>query len=138
LVTADLVDRARASEAAAILDCTEESVTSALKRARHALRYQRAQADGLKPPPPDSAAERDLVRRFTQAYEAGDVDAVVALLTQDAWLIMPPIPLRYQGREVAARFLTATACPQFGEDRREPFIAAFSFMAVGCRLRGCR
>ena len=99
----------RASEAADILDCTEESVTSALKRARAALQYQRAQDGGRKPPPPDSARERDLVRRFTRAYEAGDVHELVALLTEDAWLIMPPVPLRYQGRELAARFWAATA-----------------------------
>jgi RNA polymerase sigma-70 factor (TIGR02960 family) len=99
----------RASEAAGILDCTEESVTSTLKRARAALQYQRSRSGGLKPPPPGSAAERALVQRFAQAYEAGDVHAVVALLTEDAWLIMPPVPLRYQGRELAARFLTATA-----------------------------
>jgi RNA polymerase sigma-70 factor (ECF subfamily) len=49
------------------------------------------------------------VQRFTQAYEAGDVHEVVALLTEDAWLIMPPVPLRYQGRELAARFWAATA-----------------------------
>jgi RNA polymerase sigma-70 factor (ECF subfamily) len=99
----------RASEAAAILDCTEESVTSALKRARHALQYRRARS-GREPPPPGSAREQALVRRFTRAYEAGDVHEVVALLTEDAWLIMPPVPLRYQGRELAARFLTATGC----------------------------
>jgi RNA polymerase sigma-70 factor (TIGR02960 family) len=99
----------RASEAAGILDCTEESVTSALKRARAALQYQRTQSASLKPPPPDSAQERALVQRFTQAYEAGNVKQVVALLTEDAWLIMPPIPLRYQGRKPAARFLAATA-----------------------------
>ncbi len=98
----------RASEAAGILDCTEESVTSALKRARAALRFQQAGSPG-EGPPPGSAQERDLVQRFTQAYEAGDVDRVVALLTEDAWLIMPPVPLRYQGREVAAQFWSATA-----------------------------
>ena len=98
----------RASEAANILDCTEESVTSALKRARAALQYRRARSADLKPPPPDSAQERALVQRFTQAYEAGDVKQVVTLLTDDAWLIMPPIPLHYQGRELAARFLAAT------------------------------
>jgi RNA polymerase sigma-70 factor (ECF subfamily) len=99
----------RASEAAAILDCTEQSVTSALKRARAALQYQRARSADREPPPPDSARERALVRRFTHAYEAGDVREVVALLTDDAWLIMPPIPLRYQGGEQATRFLAATS-----------------------------
>jgi RNA polymerase sigma-70 factor (ECF subfamily) len=98
----------RASEAANILDCTKESVTSALKRARAALQYRRAQSADRRPPPPDSAQERALVRRFTQAFEAGDVNQVVALLTDDAWLIMPPIPLQYQGRELVARFLAAT------------------------------
>jgi len=98
----------QASETAGILDCTEESVTSALKRARTALQYQRSRSPGRKPPPPDSALEQALVHRFTQAYQAGDVHAVVALLTEDAWLIMPPIPMQYQGRELAARFLAAT------------------------------
>jgi RNA polymerase sigma-70 factor (TIGR02960 family) len=98
----------RASEAANVLDCTEESVTSALKRARAALQYQRVQAN-LKPPQPGSAQERELVRRFTRAYEAADVPELVALLTEDAWLVMPPVPLRYQGRELAAQFWAATA-----------------------------
>ena len=98
----------RAREAAGILDCTEESVTSALKRARHALQYQRARSSDREPPPPDSSRERALVQRFTRAYEAGAVDEVVALLTEDAWLVMPPVPLRYQGRELIARFLAAT------------------------------
>jgi RNA polymerase sigma-70 factor (ECF subfamily) len=99
----------RASEAAGILDSTEESVTSALKRARAALRYRRAQSADAEPPPAGSARERELVRRFTQAYEAGDVDKLVTLLTEDAWLIMPPVPMQYQGRELAARFWGATA-----------------------------
>ena len=98
----------RASETANTLDCTEESVTSALKRARAALQYRARSAD-REPPPPGSARERALVQRFTQAYEAGDVHEIVALLTDDAWLIMPPVPLQYQGRELAARFWAATA-----------------------------
>ncbi|HEX3958956.1 MAG TPA: sigma-70 family RNA polymerase sigma factor [Trebonia sp.] len=98
----------RASEAAGILDCTEESVTSALKRARAALQYRRERS-AEREPPPGSERERALVQRFTQAYEAGDVQALVTLLTEDAWLIMPPVPLRYQGRELAARFWAATA-----------------------------
>jgi RNA polymerase sigma-70 factor, ECF subfamily len=99
----------RASEAAGILDSTEESVTSALKRARAALQYLRVPSPDREPPAPGSAQEQALVQRFTEAYEAGDVDRLVALLTEDAWLIMPPVPMRYQGRELAAKFWAATA-----------------------------
>ena len=101
-----------ASEAAGILDGTEESVTSALKRARAALQYRRAQPPGREPPPPDSAAERELIARLTRAYDVGDVDGIVALLADDVRLRMPPVPLEYQGREVADRFLTAVALRQ--------------------------
>jgi RNA polymerase sigma-70 factor (TIGR02960 family) len=97
----------RAQEAADILDTTVESVTSALKRARATLRRNAAEAADREPPPlPGSPAERELVHRFTQAYTAGDVDGVVALLTEDAWLTMPPAPFDYRGRETARRALT--------------------------------
>jgi RNA polymerase sigma-70 factor (TIGR02960 family) len=103
----------RASETAGILETTEESVTSALKRARATLQQQLPPAEGQDPPPPPgSAAERELVDRLTRAYDAGDVDSVVALLTDDVLLRMPPVPLEYQGRELTARFLTAVAFRQ--------------------------
>jgi RNA polymerase sigma-70 factor (ECF subfamily) len=99
-----------AREAATILDTSEESVTSALKRARAALeRHQRSSPPREPAPPPGSAAEQRLVDRLTTAFESADVDGIVALLTEDVWLTMPPLPLEYQGRELAARFLTATA-----------------------------
>jgi RNA polymerase sigma-70 factor (TIGR02960 family) len=103
----------RASEAASILDTTDESVTSALKRARATLGRELPAAEGQDPPPPPgSAAERELIARLTRAYDEGDVDGIVALLTDDVQLRMPPVPLEYQGRELAARFLTATAFRQ--------------------------
>jgi RNA polymerase sigma-70 factor (TIGR02960 family) len=99
-----------ASEAARVLDTTEESVTSALKRARAALeRHQQSSGPREPAPVPGSAAERRLVERLTRAFETADVAGIVAMLTEDAWLTMPPLPLEYQGRELAARFLTATA-----------------------------
>jgi RNA polymerase sigma-70 factor (TIGR02960 family) len=99
-----------AAEAARILDVSQESVTSALKRARAALERQQQESGQREPaPPPDSAAERQLVKRLTRAFEAADVDGIVALLTDDVWLTMPPLPLEYLGPELAARFLTATA-----------------------------
>ena len=99
-----------ASEAARVLGTTEESVTSALKRARATLeRHQRSSGRREPAPPPDSAAERQLVEGLTKAFEAADVAGIVAFLTEDAWLTMPPLPLEYQGRDLAAQFLVATA-----------------------------
>jgi RNA polymerase sigma-70 factor (ECF subfamily) len=95
------------SEAARILGSTEESVTSALKRARATLR--RDDAASPEPPPPDSVAEKQLVERLTRAYESGDVDGIIALFADDAWLTMPPAPLEYQGHGPIARFLTEIA-----------------------------
>jgi RNA polymerase sigma-70 factor (ECF subfamily) len=89
-----------------MVDATEESVKSALKRARGTLRSQLADRGSQEPtPPPNSAAEREIVARLAGAYEAGDVDGVVDLLTDDVWLTMPPTPLEYHGRELAASFL---------------------------------
>ena len=99
-----------ASEAARILGTTEESVTSALKRARATLRRrQTLPAQREPPPPPESAAEKQLIERLTRAYETGDVDGIIALFTDDAWLTMPPAPLEYQGHDPIARFLTQIA-----------------------------
>jgi RNA polymerase sigma-70 factor (ECF subfamily) len=97
-----------ASESAQILGSTEESVTSALKRARATVRT--GLPDPAEPPPaPESVREKQLIERLTRAYEAGDVDAIIALFTDDAWLTMPPAPLEYQGRDLIARFLTTIA-----------------------------
>jgi RNA polymerase sigma-70 factor (ECF subfamily) len=99
-----------AREVAQVLDCTAESVTSALKRARATLqRRLPGPGEREQPPVPDSAAERELVERFTRAFEAGDVDGIVGLLAEDIRLTMPPIPLEWQGRDLAGRFLAATA-----------------------------
>jgi RNA polymerase sigma-70 factor (ECF subfamily) len=98
-----------ASEAACVLGTTEESVTSALKRARATLRRDDAARPELPPPAPESAREKQLVERLTRAYEAGDVDGIIALFTDDAWLTMPPAPLEYQGHGPIARFLTQIA-----------------------------
>ncbi|MEN3263683.1 MAG: hypothetical protein V7646_577 [Pseudonocardia sp.] len=101
-----------AREVAQILDSTTESVTSALKRARATLQRLLPTSQREPPPPPNSAVEADLVEQLTRAFELGDVDGVIALLTDDAWLTMPPVPLEYQGRELAARFHTAVTFRQ--------------------------
>jgi RNA polymerase sigma-70 factor (ECF subfamily) len=54
---------------------------------------------------PGSAAEREVVERLTRAYETADVDAVVALLTDDAVVTAPLAPVAYEGRPATGRFL---------------------------------
>ena len=98
----------RASEAAHILDTTEESVNSALKRARATLE-RRSPSGPPAQPEPNSPAETELVERLTRAFEASDLDGVLSLLTDDVWLRMPPIPLEYQGRDRAARLFSVVA-----------------------------
>jgi RNA polymerase sigma-70 factor (TIGR02960 family) len=93
------------SEAAAILDSSETSVKGALQRARATV-DERRPAGGLdRAPLPGSARERELVGHFVAAVESGDTQGTVALLTDDAWLTMPPEPYEYQGAEAIARFL---------------------------------
>jgi RNA polymerase sigma-70 factor (TIGR02960 family) len=95
----------RTAEVAEMLDMGEVSVKGALQRARAALRKRLPGADRERAPRPDSAGERRLVGRFADAVESGDVDEMVALLTDDAWLTMPPLPLEYQGHDAIGAFL---------------------------------
>ena len=93
-------------EVAQMLGATEESVNSALKRARATLRERvpsTATRDGA--PPPSSPDERALVERFTRAFQSDDIEAVVALLTEDVWISMPPMPFDWQGRDRAGEVL---------------------------------
>jgi RNA polymerase sigma-70 factor (ECF subfamily) len=93
----------RAAEVAEMVDGTEASVNSALQRARAAIEAMPERPGGSSLP--DSPAERALLSRFGDAFERGDIDAVVALLTEDAWIRMPPAPHEYQGRPAIAEFL---------------------------------
>jgi RNA polymerase sigma-70 factor (TIGR02960 family) len=93
----------RAAEVAAMLGTTEASVTSALQRARAALDAAPERPGGGTLP--DSRAERALLARFGDAFERGNIDAIVALLTEDAWIRMPPEPHEYQGHAAIAEFL---------------------------------
>ena len=97
----------RAAEAAGILDCSVDAVNGLLKRARATIARELPAGERERSPLPGSPAERRIVARFTDAYERGDTGAVIALLTDDATLTMPPLPFIYQGRRPVADFLTA-------------------------------
>jgi len=94
----------RSKEVAAMLDSSEDSVSSALKHARANL-HRRLPSPADPPPVPNSAVEREVVERLTRAYETGDVDAVVAMLTDDVVFTTPLAAGAYEGRAVAGPFL---------------------------------
>jgi RNA polymerase sigma-70 factor (TIGR02960 family) len=130
-----------ASEAAEILETTTASVTGALQRARSTLAKNFARtSDREAPPASSSAAETHLVEKLAAAFAEGNVDGIVALLTEDVWLAMPPVPFEYQGRDVAAHALSivfgagrahrlvqtrANGQPAFGVYVRDPHASVF-------------
>jgi RNA polymerase sigma-70 factor (ECF subfamily) len=99
-----------ARETAETLETTTASVNSALQRAR-------ATIEGRLPEQSQQSARRglgderirELVDRYMDAMDRGDVDAVVALLAEDASWSMPPIPTWYHGREAVVAFLAEHA-----------------------------
>jgi RNA polymerase sigma-70 factor (TIGR02960 family) len=93
----------RTDEVASMLDVTPQSIKGALQRARARLGEHVPERE--RAPLPGSPAERELVSRFSDAIEAGDTAGIVALLTVDARLTMPPLPLEYTGRTAIAAFL---------------------------------
>jgi len=110
-----------ANEVAEMLDSTTESVTSALKRARASLQRRQPPSGDREPAPvAGSPAEDAVVAKFVRAYESADLDALVALLTDDVFMSMPPMPLEYEGRDVVASFCALL----FGADRKYELVPA--------------
>jgi RNA polymerase sigma-70 factor (ECF subfamily) len=135
-----------AAEVAEMLDASEPSVNSALQRARATLEA-RLPVPRERAPLPRSARERELLARFAEAFEDGDVDGVVALLTDDALLNMPPQPLEYVGHAAIAEFLAdrfaahggrsvrlvptrANAQPAYGHYVEDPSCPVMRFLGV--------
>jgi RNA polymerase sigma-70 factor (ECF subfamily) len=104
-----------ASEVADMLGSTVESVNSALKRARASLQRRWPPAADLETSPAsDSRSEDAIVAKFVHAWESADLDELVALLTDDVFISMPPMPFEYEGRDNVARFCASI----FGSGRR--------------------
>jgi RNA polymerase sigma-70 factor (TIGR02960 family) len=124
-----------ADEVGDMLDSTVGSVNSALKRARSNLQHLMPPAGTGQAPVPGSPTERALVERFVASYESGDVEALVALLTDDVLISMPPVPLEFQGREIVAQFFASI----FAEGRHAydlvPATRANGQLAFGAFLR---
>jgi len=91
-----------AAEVAAQLETTVPAVNSALQRARAALAGVVDAGEIAEPGDPEARA---VVDRYAAAFEAADVPALVRLLTDDAVMEMPPVPLWYQGSRDYGLFL---------------------------------
>jgi RNA polymerase sigma-70 factor (TIGR02960 family) len=124
----------RTAEVTAMLDMSEASIKGALQRARAALRARLRATERARAPRPNSARERQLAGRFADAVQSGDTDEVVALLTDDALLTMPPQPLEYQGHEAIGAFLRHRAELRGAALRVVP-TRANTQPAFGCYLR---
>ena len=99
----------RASETAAVLGCTPDAANNLLKRARATIAAHLPAGGRDHAPLPGSPREQQVTIQFADAFERGDVAAIVALLTDDAWLRMPPLPLEYQGPDTIGHFLDAVS-----------------------------
>ena len=106
-----------ASEVAEMLDSTVEAVNIALKRARSTLE-QKLPARGERQHAISDTDDDAIVTRFVEAYESADLDAVVALLTDDVFISMPPMPFEYEGRDAGSRFFAAI----LGSGRKYRFV----------------
>jgi RNA polymerase sigma-70 factor (TIGR02960 family) len=97
-----------AREVATMLDVTQESVQSALKRARATVDSHLADSGSSRPArQPDTASERRLVAQLTDALERTDLQALVGLLAEDVRISMPPAMLEYRGIDLARQFFAA-------------------------------
>ena len=118
----------RPTEVTKLIDMTVVSVRSALQRARTTLAAAGLDSDGTLPT--SDPAQRDLVARYVRAFESYDLDALTALIQQDARQSMPPYDLWLSGRAdiLAWWFGPGIEC---GGSRLLPAVAANGSVAFG-------
>jgi len=117
LVLRDVLDFS-AAEVATQLGTSTPAVNSALQRARATLAAAAPEEGALREP--DDPTVRETVERYIRAFEVADVDALVALLTDDVVLEMPPVPLWYAGRAEYGRFMARVFAMRGGGWRMLP------------------
>ncbi|WP_020390372.1 RNA polymerase subunit sigma-70 [Kribbella catacumbae] len=108
LILIDVLDFS-GTEVADLLDTTATAVKGALQRAR-------ASRNAPAPPARDAETERQLAKRFAEAFVADDIATITTLLSDNAWLAMPPAPHEYYGPRAIAAFLQASAAARTGSD----------------------
>jgi RNA polymerase sigma-70 factor (ECF subfamily) len=116
LILRDILDWP-AGDAAEHLDLTVAAVNSALQRARATLRDRLGDRAEWSRDSARSEEERELLRRYVDAHQHADTDALAALLREDARLTMPPHPVWYDGREAIRVAAAQGFDPGFGQLR---------------------
>jgi RNA polymerase sigma-70 factor (ECF subfamily) len=133
-----------ASDVAEWLNLSVPAVNSALQRARRALHQRNVGSETPSAEPRPHV--HTLLNRYVALWEQADIPGLVALLREDAWFTMPPIPAWFQGREAIATLLSmriftprsqwhllptrANGSPAFGLYRREAEAGAYQFFAL--------
>jgi RNA polymerase sigma-70 factor (TIGR02960 family) len=118
-------------EVASLLDTTATAVKGALQRARATL-------DEPRPVTPPSSSERALTQRFADAFEVRDIGALVSLLTDDAWLAMPPAPHEYHGIPAILEFLEVSGAWRGPRAMRLEPVRVNGQCAFACYIDGAR
>jgi len=132
LILRDVLDFS-AADAAAILATTPVAVNSGLQRARARLADVSAAEEGLEEP--SDPTTRALIDQYIAAFESADLPALTRLLTEQAVLEMPPVPLWFVGRAHYSQFIERVFRMN-GSDWRMLPTAANGQPAVGAYCRG--
>lgn len=125
----------RTEEVASMLEASGASVKGALQRARATLENRLHGGESQRAPQPRSERERAVARKFADAFVSDDIAGVVALLTDDGWMAMPPYPHTYQGRVAVAEFLRSSAKWRGARRYRLMPTRANTQPAFGCYLQ---
>jgi RNA polymerase sigma-70 factor, ECF subfamily len=117
LILRDVLDWS-AKETASLLEASVAAVNSALQRARATMQDRLpARRTEWAPASGPSAEERELLRRYLDAHERTDADALAELLRENARLTMPPHPVWYEGRDAILTAVRQGFEPEFGSLR---------------------
>lgn len=120
--------RWKAMEVAELLDTSVASVNSALQRARATL--EASGVSSTDPAPAMDESQRQLLSRYVEAFERYDMDALTALIQEDATQSMPPYDLWLSGREDILRWWVGPGAGCRGS-RVIPTVAANGSPAFG-------
>jgi RNA polymerase sigma-70 factor, ECF subfamily len=120
--------RWKAAEVAELLDTSVASVNSALQRARATL--EASDVSPTDPVPAMDESQRELLKRYVEAFERYDMDALTSLIQEDATQSMPPYELWLNGRENILRWWVGPGAGCRGS-RVIPTVAANGSPAFG-------